>query len=260
MQAARTALGASGLPTPEHAQALSLSAMQRRNWTIARFATIALIAILAVVAILVRSPGKGGSSHAPPSADEASASGFDGAELPPGVRAHAFTLASLSSPPAGEPTGAVSLAQLKGRVVVLAFLYPACGRTCTLIAQQIRGALNELAKQPVVVIVSGSAEYAIANGGVARARASASTRAQTHSFLERESLTDSAYFLTGSPAQLRAVWRAYGITPASAGEKAFGEYAQVLLIGREGHERVVFGMEDLTAESLAHDIGKLQGG
>jgi cytochrome oxidase Cu insertion factor (SCO1/SenC/PrrC family) len=229
-------------------------------------ATVTVVVVVLAVIVIVGGPTRAGPSQTSTSISSlafvstGSSAGFDGAELPPGVRAHAFTLASLSSPPAGEPTGAVSLAQLKGRVVVLAFLYPACGRTCTLIAQQIRGALNELAKQPVVVIVSGSAEYAIANGGVARARASASTRAQTHSFLERESLTDSAYFLTGSPAQLRAVWRAYGITPASAGEKAFGEYAQVLLIGREGHERVVFGMEDLTAESLAHDIGKLQGG
>jgi hypothetical protein len=34
----------------------------------------------------------------------------------------------------------------------------------------------------------------------------------------------------------------------------------VLLLDRAGRERVLFGIEQLTPESLAHDIGKLQAG
>jgi hypothetical protein len=33
----------------------------------------------------------------------------------------------------------------------------------------------------------------------------------------------------------------------------------VLLVDRRGRERVLFGLEQLTPESLAHDIGRLDG-
>ena len=48
----------------------------------------------------------------------------------------------------------MSLAALRGKPVVLAFLYTRCGAPCTLIAQQIRGALDELRRPAAVVIVS----------------------------------------------------------------------------------------------------------
>ncbi len=48
----------------------------------------------------------------------------------------------------------VALSDYRGRVVVLTFLYPGCGAACTVIAQQIRGALDELASPVPVVIVS----------------------------------------------------------------------------------------------------------
>ena len=66
----------------------------------------------------------------------ASPGGFDGAALP-ASRPADFTLSDQNG-------RSVSLA-LPRRVVVLAFMYPSCGATCVLIAQQIRGALDELA-------------------------------------------------------------------------------------------------------------------
>ena len=63
-----------------------------------------------------------------------------------------------------------------------------------------------------------------------------------------------------SPWPLRRVWRSYRITPPSSGAGAFARAASVLLIDRDGRERVAFGIEQLTPESLAHDIGKLQTG
>ena len=50
------------------------------------------------------------------------------------------------------------------------------------------------------------------------------------------------------------------VVPASAGRREFDKYASVLLIDPEGRERVLFEQEQLTPESLAHDIGKLQDG
>ena len=69
-----------------------------------------------------------------------SASGFDGAALP-AIVAHDFTLTDQYG-------HLVSLSDYRGQVVVLAFLYSTCGPTCIVIAQQIRGALDELASTP----------------------------------------------------------------------------------------------------------------
>jgi hypothetical protein len=80
-----------------------------------------------------------------------------------------------------------------------------------------------------------------------------------HRFLAQVSLTGRVRYLTGSPGRLRAVWRAYRIAPASAGAAAFQRRASVLLVDRRGRERVLFGLEQLTPESLAHDIGRLDG-
>jgi protein SCO1 len=226
----------------------------------------ALTLVLALVLILIL--GSGSSSHSPSNIlstttnteghaanpGESSVSGFDGAALPAGVRAQPFTLTALSTPTSvpvpvltGQPAGpSVSLSAFRGQVVVIAFLYSTCGSTCTLIAQQIRGALNELPHPPTVLIVS--------------ADPAADTRASVERFLSQVSLAGRVYYLTGSPAQLRAVWHAYRVTPASAGRAAFDAAATVYLVDPTGFERVEFGSEQLTPEGLAHDIGRLQTG
>ena len=79
----------------------------------------------------------GSSSSSSTAAPPAGASGFDGAALPPGVLAPAFTLTDQRG-------RSVSLAGHRGRVTIVAFVYSTCGATCVVIAQQIRGALDEL--------------------------------------------------------------------------------------------------------------------
>jgi hypothetical protein len=49
------------------------------------------------------------------------------------------------------------------------------------------------------------------------------------------------------------------VTPA-AGRAAFERSASVLLIDGRGLERVIYQQEQLTPESLAHDIRSLQAG
>lgn len=168
-----------------------------------------------------------------------SSSGFDGAALPV-APAHGFTLADVTGSGRG-----VSLSQYRGQVVILAFLYSTCGAPCVVIAQQIRGALDELGPHPTPVLIVS-------------ADPGADTGARVRHFLAQVSLTGRARWLTGSLAELRAIWRAYGITPASAGGAAFANSASVFLLDRSGRERVLFQSEQLTPEGLAHDIRKLQ--
>lgn len=198
---------------------------------------------LMLVALLTGCSGGGGSSSTgSPAVSTGPEAGFDGAPFPAGIVAPDFTLRD-------EEGGRVSLGEYRGRVVMLTFLYSTCGDTCIVIAQQIRGALDELesehARLPVVLIVS--------------ADPAADTPAHVRRFLSEVSLSGRVLYLTGTLSQLRQVWRAYGVKPASVGARAFDEYAPVLLIDPSGHKRVLFEAEELTPEALSHDVDKLDG-
>jgi protein SCO1/2 len=201
---------------------------------------LALLASLLLIA-LVLALALGGSSErrttTPGSAG--AASGFDGAAIPAAVAAPGFSLTDQSA-------RRVTLAEQRGHVTVLAFLYSHCAAPCVVIAQQIRGALDQLARAPRVLILS--------------ADPASDTPASVREFLVRVSLSSRVEYLTGPAAQLRRVWRAYRVTPAAAGRAAFARAAFVLLLDARGRERVLFGPEQLTPEGLAHDIGRLQDG
>jgi protein SCO1 len=196
-------------------------------------ATVAALA-LAVAAILDRSSGRSASRSA--SSAASAAAGFDGAALPAPPRVRDFTLTDQGGQ-------AVSLSRYRGQVTVLAFLDSTCGPTCVLIAQQIRGALDQIAHPVPVLFVSVDP--------------GADTPARIRSFLAQVSLTRRALYLTGSRASLEPIWRAYGVVPPASGRTAFERSAAVLLLDSGGHERVIFQLEQLTPEGLAHDIGKL---
>jgi protein SCO1/2 len=166
----------------------------------------------------------------------AGASGFDGAALPPGVSAPTFSLRDQAGAP-------VSLAAYRGQVVIVAFLYSSCGSPCVVIAQQIRGALDELGRSVPVLVIS--------------ADPAADTPAGIERFLRHVSLSGRVRWLSGSAAQLRSVWHAFRVPPASAGRAAFARSASVFLIDRRGMARVIFQLEQLTPEALSHDMRKL---
>jgi protein SCO1/2 len=204
------------------------------------YAVTLLAAFAVAAALLLTGEGhrrSGGPAQASNDGLE-SATGFAGAALPAAQPAREFALVD-------EQGRRVSLGEFRGRVVVLAFLSTACAPACVLIAQQIRGALDELARPVPVLLVS-------AQGG-------ADTPARVAGFLQSVSLAGRARFLSGSPAQLRAVWRAYGVAPLSSGRAAFERDATVRLLDARGRERVLFGLEQLTPEGVAHDIRKLSG-
>lgn len=164
----------------------------------------------------------------------ADATGFAGA-VRPAVPPQDFTLRDQD----GET---VSLRDFRGRVVVLTFLYTTCRDTCPLTATQIRGALDDLEREVPTLAVSVDP----ANDTPERARR----------FLFQRGLGDDRMrFLLGTRAQLRPVWKAYGIRPQGTG---FDHSAYVLLVDKRGRQRVGFPVAQLTPEGLAHDIRRLQ--
>ncbi len=164
----------------------------------------------------------------------AGGSAFAGS-LRPAIPPHDFTLSDQDG-------RRVSLRDLRGRVVVLTFLYATCQDTCPLTATQIRGALDDLGHDVPVLAVSVDP----ANDTPARARR----------FVDRRGLAGGRMrFLLGERAELVPVWRAYGIRPQGAG---FEHSAYVLLIDRRGRQRVSFPVDRLTPEGLTADIRRLE--
>jgi cytochrome oxidase Cu insertion factor (SCO1/SenC/PrrC family) len=195
-------------------------------------------AFVGAIAAALALAGCGGGSSTPATTPAARQSGFAGAALVHPVPAPGFELRDSEG-------HAASLARYRGEVAVLAFLDSSC-RACELIGQQIRGALDELANPPPVLIVS--VDPAV------------DTPLRVAGFLERVSLAGRARYLNGPAGALPAVWHAYhAVTPAH-GQEAFESAATVYLLDREGRERVLYQEEQLTPEALAHDIRALQRG
>lgn len=216
--------------------------MPRRSRNLALAVVAVAVLAVAIVVLATSSGGHGSSPGASSAVTAGPETGFDGAAFPLARPTPDFTLTDQYG-------RRVSLSEYRGGVVALTFLYSRCGDTCIVIAQQIRGALDELqaeaARLPTVLIVS--------------ADPTADTPANVRGFLSRMSLSGRVQYLTGSRSQLRSVWRAYGVKPASAGASVFDEYAQVLLLDAAGRKRVLFESEELTPEALSHDIRKLNG-
>jgi protein SCO1 len=203
-------------------------------------AALAGCAALAALAGCAALGGCGGSGSAASTGASARASSrFDGAELPPSAPVRDFTLADQSG-------RSVSLHDLRGRVTVVSFLYSHCGAACVLVAQQIRGALDQLGRAVPVLLVSADPAH--------------DDPASVRRFLAGVSLAGRAEYLVGPPRRLRAVWRQFGVTPASAGRAAFDRVVSVTLLDRHGRRRVLYEQEQLTPEALAHDIRALQAG
>jgi cytochrome oxidase Cu insertion factor (SCO1/SenC/PrrC family) len=96
----------------------------------------------------------------------------------------------------------VSLASLRGKVVLLTFLDPVCTTDCPLIAQEMRSANTMLggnASNTELVAVVANPTYL--------------STAYTKAFTSQENLSQlpNWLFLTGSLSQLIAVWHDYGI-------------------------------------------------
>jgi protein SCO1 len=179
------------------------------------------------------------SPPSPTPTGTSSQTGFDGAALPDGIQAPAFTLTDQRG-------RRIRLSDYRGRVVILTFLAARVGGASPLIAQQIRGALDDLTQPAAVLAIS--------------ADPATDTPARVGRLLASASLTGRIEYLTGTAAQLRPIWHAYRVTPMSAGRATFERAAAVLLIDPRGRERVLFGVEQLTPEGLAHDVRQLQTG
>jgi protein SCO1/2 len=116
---------------------------------------------------------------------------------PPREAAFDFRLADQN----GRPT---SLADARGKVVAMTFIYTSCRDLCPAEGNEIAAALERVKSKHVEA-------YVISVDPVS------DTRVRVREWLTRRSLpADRSHYLVGSRAQLQPVWRAYGIVPLVA--------------------------------------------
>jgi cytochrome oxidase Cu insertion factor (SCO1/SenC/PrrC family) len=135
------------------------------------------------------------AASASASASPILAQALDGSTAPLDFRAPAFTLTNQHGQ-------TVSLASLRGKVVLLTFLDPVCTSDCPLIAQEFRQAdqlLGGRSRQVELVAV-------VTNPVYTQSEYTAAFDRQEHM-----STLPNWQYLTGSAAQLKKVWREYGI-------------------------------------------------
>jgi cytochrome oxidase Cu insertion factor (SCO1/SenC/PrrC family) len=162
------------------------------------------------------------AASASASASPILAQAIDGSSAPLDFKAPAFTLTNQHGRP-------VSLASLRGKVVLLTFLDPVCTSDCPLIAQEFRQAdqlLGGQSRQVELVAV-------VTNPVYNKPEYTAAFDRQEHM-----STLPNWQYLTGSVAQLTKVWRQYGVAAQilpAGGMIGHGDIAYV--IDRSGRTR-----------------------
>jgi protein SCO1/2 len=134
----------------------------------------------------------------------------------------------------------VRMADRRGTPVVLTFLYSTCRDTCPILAQTVRGALDDLGDDVPAVAVSVDPRN--------------DTTASARQFLVKQKVIGRMDFLVGSQAQLEPVWAAYGIAPQRDG---LDHSAWVVLLDKRGRQRIGFPADGATPEGIAHDLRRL---
>lgn len=139
---------------------------------------------------------------------------------------------------------AVSLSSLRGKVVVLSFLYTNCPDTCPLTAAKfrtVRDALGERAKSVAFVAVS-----------LDPAR---DTPEAARQFVAARGLAGDLRYLIGDRAALAQVWSRYGIFVDPQG-RIVAHTDAIYLIDKQGRQRSLLH-SDFDVQLLARDLRTL---
>jgi cytochrome oxidase Cu insertion factor (SCO1/SenC/PrrC family) len=160
-------------------------------------ASIGSVAAAGALGLIILGAAPMAAAQASPNADPILAESITGSSAPLNFQAKAVQLTDQHG-------RAVSLASLRGKVVLLTFLDPVCTSDCPLIAQEFRAAgqlLGASARQvELVAIVTNPIYHQVAD---------------TQAFDRQENLTQvpNWLYLTGSVPRLQQVWKDYAIAP-----------------------------------------------
>jgi protein SCO1/2 len=137
----------------------------------------------------------------------------------------------------GQP---VSVSALKGRVVAITFLDSHCKQLCPLEGDQLATTQRSLGtKNPMTLLVVSVAP-------------ATDTPASERAFAAAHHWTGEWHWLTGTPDQLAAVWKAYSIAVQNSPDDVVHS-SVVYLLDRQGYERAGWAA-GLDPDLLTHDV------
>jgi cytochrome oxidase Cu insertion factor (SCO1/SenC/PrrC family) len=183
---------------------------------------ISSVAAIGAIGVIILGAAPMAAAQANPVADTILAQAIDGSSAPLNYPASGFSLTDQNGRP-------VTLASLRGKVVLLGFLDPVCTVDCPLMGQEFRQASQLLAADTShVELVAVNYNPLDTQAGYLQA------------FDRQEGLNTVSnwLYLTGTRTQLQQVWHAYGLSieilPAGS-MIGHGDYAFV--IDQNGHLR-----------------------
>ena len=194
---------------------------------------MALVLVSAsVFATVIVAAATGGSEESQPTGERR----FKGATLPRGIDVPRFRLRD-------EEGDVVAMEELRGRPVIVTFLYTHCDDTCPTQAQQVRSALDELGEDIPALAIAVEPER--------------DTEESARVFLSEQRVLGRMSFLLGSRDELEKVWKAFAVEPQRDDLEHSGRF---VLVDPEGAQRVSFPIDQATPERLAHDLRLLAEG
>jgi protein SCO1/2 len=177
------------------------------------FAAVAVVALGALVALRL-------AGSRPPAATTSSGPVLTGeAVMAPGsTPAPNFALSDQNGQ-------TISLQQLRGQVVALTFLDSHCQQQCPVTGDQLGTAMRALGtRHPFVIMVVSVAP-------------ATDTSASEAAFASMHRWTGTWYWLSGTPAQLASVWKAYGVDVQPGSPGNIPHSVVTYMIDRRGYER-----------------------
>ena len=139
----------------------------------------------------------------------------------------------------------ITLAQFKGKPVVLTFLYTHCPDACPLTAEKLHQtmlALGSNAQKVGVIAISTDPK--------------GDTPSTALSFSNAHHMQGYWHYLLGTHAQLSPVWASYAVEAAPASGSTVTHTTAVYVIDQQGRERV-FLADDFTSAQLTTDLQRL---
>ena len=201
--------------------------------------------VAALVAALAASACGSGSSSSHehehgtvPSVTVGGSGRFAGGELTPAKPVPDFTLEDQSGKQ-------VSMADQRGKVVLVTFLYTHCPDVCPLITQNLNEALRMLGpKRDDVRVLAVSVDP------------KGDTEKSVDAYAKAHHLLPEFHYLTGTRPELTEVWKDYDVAAVASDPELVDHTAYTMLVDESGKGRVIYDAQ-VKAKDVVHDVDAL---
>jgi len=143
---------------------------------------------------------------------------------------------------------AISLASLKGKPVLIDFIYTSCASTCPVLTSKMAAVARELGPALGANVTIVSITLDPEHDGPAQLGAYAKSQAvESNSWL----------FLTGKPADIDQVLAAFKLRRMRESDGSIMHSVSAFLLGPDGHQIRQYNALDVNAKTVAADIDRL---